>query len=114
MATAADGLPLPLPIVRTAEEWTDFKPQQIFNRKYAYEEVLLDGKNYVNCEFLHVSLFYDGTAPTAMTNCQFDPDTIQHFHSHNPAMAQMVEIIRSLRMLKDGIQFGLTPLPRDR
>jgi len=24
-------------------------------------------------------------------------------------MAQMVEIIRSLRMLKDGIQFGLTP-----
>lgn len=63
MATAADGLPLPLPIVRTAEEWTDFKPQQIFNRKYAYEEVLLDGKNYVNCEFLHVSLFYDGTAP---------------------------------------------------
>ena len=74
----------------------------------------MDGKNYTGCEFIHVNLFYDGTAPAAMTNCQFDMDTIQHFHSHNPAMAQLVEIVRNLGMLKEGIQFGVTPLPRDR
>jgi hypothetical protein len=61
------GILIPLPVVRTAEEWTEFKTVLVFNRKFAYEEIVLDGKNYMGCEFTHVSLFYDGTTPAAMT-----------------------------------------------
>jgi hypothetical protein len=103
---------LPITRIKTTEEWTQAGARLVptTNQNFKYQEVKLDGRNFIGCSFTHVSLFYDGTLPCALTDCQFDPDTVKHFHTHSPAIAQWTEIIRSLGMLNPGINFALHPI----
>jgi hypothetical protein len=111
-AQVPEGHPVPMPIFRTIEEWDEARKnlKPITNRKFTHEEVTLDGNEFIGCSFVHVNLFYNGTAPISLTNCDFDADTIKHFHSRNPAMAQWIELLRNLGMLKTGLNFALTPV----
>jgi hypothetical protein len=107
----ASGLPIPFPKVRTAQEWTDFKLEQVPNRKFEYSELILDGKNFVNCTFTHMHLYYDGTAPMAISpDCVFDEDTKRNVHTHSPGIAQWMENIRSFGLLREEAKFAITPL----
>lgn len=106
---------MPAPKVRTVEEWTAAaaRLRQKINQKFEFCEVILDGNKFINCTFTHVNLFYNGTLPTAFSNCDFDDDTVKHFHTQNPALAQWMEITRSLGLLKPGTKFAASPLPSD-
>jgi hypothetical protein len=79
------------------------------NQSFKYQEVRIDGRKFVGCSFTHVNLFYDGTLPFHFDNCQFDTDTMTHFHTNNPAMAQWTELLRTLGVLKPDINFVLQP-----
>jgi hypothetical protein len=107
-----EGHPVPMPTFRTIEEWNDALKglKVITNRKFTHEQVTLDGNQFIGCSFVHVNLFYNGTAPFFFVSCDFDEDTKKHFHSRNPAMAQWVELLRTLGMLREGLNFALTPV----
>ncbi len=106
------GLLMPVPKMRTAEEWTaaGIALEQIINQKFEYRELILDGKHFINCTFTHVNMFYDGTLPSDFSHCQFDDDTVRHLHTHSPGIAQWMEIARSVGLLKPGANFAITPL----
>jgi hypothetical protein len=92
------GHPMPVCTIQTTEEWTRVggSLEHVVNQKFVHQEVLLDGRAFTDCSFTHVSLYYDGTAPMGLINCEFDEDTKKHFHSHNPAMATWIELLRCL------------------
>jgi hypothetical protein len=104
--------PVPMPTFRTIEEWNEALKglKLITNRKFTHEQVTLDGIQFVGCSFVHVNLFYNGTGPFFFVNCDFDEDTKKHFHSRNPAMAQWTELLRTLGILREGLNFVLTPV----
>jgi hypothetical protein len=104
---------IPLPVVRTMEEWTELggKLTIVTNRKFEYVEEVVDGKAYVNCTFTHVNTFYDGTAPVSFSNCTFDADTISHFHTHSPGIAQWMETLRTLGIFRPDLKHAINPLP---
>ena len=106
------GYQLPICTATTTEEWTKAGTELVetVNQHFRYQEVKLDGRNFLGCSFVHVSLFYDGTTPCALSNCEFDQDTVMHFHTHNPGIAQWTEIVRTLGMLKPDIKFALHPV----
>jgi hypothetical protein len=108
----ADSHPTPMPAYRTVEEWDELRLHltPITNRKFTHEQVILDGKHFVGCSFVHVNLFYNGTAPFALINCEYDEDTKKHFHSQSPGFAQWTELLRELGMLREGLNFALTPV----
>ena len=105
-----DGLALPVAKPRTAQEWTDYKRQQVPNRKFEYGELVMDGKDFLSCTFTHMHLYYDGTAPMSWTDCDFDEDTRRNIHTHNPGIAQFMENVRHLGLLREGTKFATTPL----
>jgi hypothetical protein len=104
--------PVPMPAFNTVEEWNDLLIHltPIMNRRFTHEQVILDGKQFVGCSFVHVNLSYNGTAPFSLQNCDFDEDTKKHFHSQSPAFAQWTELLRTLGMLREGLNFVLTPV----
>lgn len=93
------------------DEWTTAGSRLIesVNQSFSYQEVRIDGRKFVGCSFTHVSLFYDGMLPFSFDNCQFDADTVTHFHTHSPAMAQWTELLRTLGVLKPDLNFVLQP-----
>ncbi len=95
--------------VSTTEEWTNYKLESFVNQKYEYGSLSLDGRVFTKCTFTHMNLFYDGTAPTAFVECQFDEDTKHHVHTRNPSIAQWMENIRAFGLLKENARFAITP-----
>jgi SAM-dependent methyltransferase len=93
------------------DQWTaaGSRLDESINQSFKYQEVRIDGRKFVGCSFTHVNLFYDGTLPFHFDNCQFDPDTMSHFHTNNPAMAQWTELLRTLGVLKPDTNFVLQP-----
>ena len=98
--------------IKTLEEWTEAGKhlQEINNRNFTHEEVVIDGKSFNSCTFKHVNIFYSGTAPTALINCTFDEDTRGHFHTRSPAIAQWTELLRNMGMLRADLKHAETPL----
>jgi hypothetical protein len=88
------------------DQWTaaGSRLDESINYSFKYQEVRIDGRKFIGCSFTHVNLFYDGTLPFHFDNCQFDSDTITHFHTNNPAMAQWtVTCPRKTRPGKTGV-----------
>ena len=49
-------------------EWpAEYKPNVITNRTFRNERVILDGNEYIACEFYNVTLVYNGTTPVRFT-----------------------------------------------
>lgn len=107
---SSQGLAVPFPKVRTVQEWSGYKLEQVTNRRFEVSELVMDGKSFVNCTFVQMRLFYDGTAPMAIVKCELDEDTVSHILTHSPALAQWTENLRSLGRLKEGTNFAMTPL----
>ena len=107
-------LPEPQSVRRlcTAQEWLRKGEQLklIANRHFTFEDVVLDGHNFVRCTFEHVKLFYDGIAPTALRDCTFDDESKTHLHTHNPAIDQWIQIIRAYGIFGDDFIFGIHPV----
>ena len=105
------GHPMPVEI-KTLEDWTEAGKhlQEITNRNFTHEEVVIDGKSFTGCTFKHVNIFYSGTAPTALINCTFDDDTRAHFHTRSPAIAQWTELLRGMEMFRPDLKHAETPL----
>ena len=103
------GSVIPPPKVNTAEEWANYKLEPLANQKYEYGSLSLDGKAFTKCTFTHMNLFYDGTAPMVFVDCEFDEDTKRHVHTNNAGIAQWMENIRALGLLKDNAKFAITP-----
>lgn len=108
--TIGRPIPLPRPRLQVAEGWTSFRPEEVSNRKYERSELLLDGTHFRNCTFTQMHLYYDGTAPIAFTDCQFDEQTRQGIASHSPSIAQWMEIIRHLGWLREDAKHTTMPL----
>ena len=106
--------PIPVSVPKTAEEWSSWQLKKIINQKYIRENVPLDGRNYINCEFEHVTFWYDGTAPAALTDCQFDEESMKALHTHNPVLSQWMAIAQGFGALRDDVRVGVTPLPDNR
>lgn len=52
---------------RMGASWGNYNYQNVSNRTFDHETVLLDGKRFVNCQFRDVTLVYEGTAPFEMS-----------------------------------------------
>jgi hypothetical protein len=103
---------IPLPTVRTAEQWTALRAtlEEVANRKYESGELLLDSTHFRNCTFTRMRLYYDGISPMAFTDCEFDEDTRRSIQSHSPLIAQWMEILRGLGWLREGAKMATLPL----
>ena len=103
---------IPLPNVRTASQWNELAMHmnEATNRKYEYQELLLDGTHFRNCSFNRLRLYYDGTAPMAFTDCEFDEDTRRGINSHSPLIAQWMEVLKELGLLREGIRSAILPI----
>jgi hypothetical protein len=103
---------IPLPNARTASQWTALQGQmdEVASQKFEQGELLIDGTHFRNCTFTSMRLYYDGTAPMAFTECEFDEETRRSIRSHSPLIAQWMEILRSLNWLREGAKLATTPL----
>lgn len=106
--------PIPIPIPTTAEEWTAYQLKPVANQRYVRENVLLDGKNYIDCDFEQVTFWYDGTAPFALTDCRLDEQSRRALHTRSPALTQWMAIANTFGLLRPDIKLGITPLRQDR
>ena len=62
---------------------------EIVNKKYTYETVILDGMNFVQCEFDNVKFIYEGRSAFSMSHCNLNNPRIQF----NEFSAQTIKVL---------------------
>jgi hypothetical protein len=76
-----------------AEEWA--KPLPIvFRRTFKNETVLVDGSDFVECQFDQVTLEYNGKRPFRFTNCAFSRAGY-NLQSKNPIIQEVILLFTS-------------------
>jgi len=81
--------------------FSDAITETIEGRSYVNEEVVLDGRKYVDCTFENVSFRYNGKA-----SFQFMHNIVRgtyRISSGNPAVGVTVGLLKGMGMLKEGI-----------
>jgi hypothetical protein len=85
------------------------KLEQIFKKIYHNQAVILDGKEFVDCTFDNVTLFYQGDAPFLLTDAHFPAGSHVRFGSNNPAIKIAAGLILKIAQIVRGADSTVLP-----
>ncbi|WP_428491813.1 hypothetical protein [Rhodopila sp.] len=69
----------------------------VFKQPYRHKMVKIDGQEFIECVFDHVTVVFDGTRPARITDCKRSPDiTIE---SGNPIVVNTFEILAAFGLI---------------
>ncbi len=109
MAIPAGEHPIPLPKVKTTEQWDTTRYEPVLNQTFTDQEVRLDGREFISCRFKNVTFVYDGTARAALMNVFIDRTIPPRLQTTNPAIENWSDLMRGLGMTQATLNQQLLP-----
>jgi hypothetical protein len=95
------------------QQWGRYRYQEVWNRTYKDETVLLDGYQYRNVNFEHVTFVYNGTAPLSLKNCNFIGGTFR-VRGGSPATKAAIMLMSEIFKVTGSPPTGIDYAPWDR
>jgi hypothetical protein len=108
VATAAESTPV-APALKELPplvplDWNELL-RQVYRQDYEKETVELDGKHFVECNFVDVLFSYDGRKPVQMTDCNFKGQTMPTIRTGNAAIGATLSLMKGMRLLRDDMEY---------
>ncbi len=67
--------------------------KNVVDKKFSFEEVVLDGNAYINCEFDNCKFTFKGKLPFSLRNCKFNnPPLIQFYGNAGLTLSTLSKI----------------------
>lgn len=70
----------------------------IANQKFVRAPIKIDGKRFINCEFEHVFIIWDG-GPYSFENSKIEPARVDGFQTNNPALRDTIHLFGLVGLL---------------
>ena len=98
---------LVLPLARTpaSRKWLYTPLENVYRRNYRNEEVMLDGHNFIDCEFDEgVTFVYNGTAPFKMLNPKPTAKFVMKIKTDNLIVQHLMSFLRETNIIGGEIE----------
>ncbi len=87
--------------------WSEAPAELIARKTFENQEVLLDGKTYTDCTFIHVTFVYNGTSVVSFIHNSLQGPIV--VRSDNPAVKGTFGLMKGFGALKDDQNLSLDP-----
>lgn len=95
--------PMPLAGTPASKAWLYAPLQEVYNRIFQHEEVVLDGHHYIGCRFGEGVVFiFQGTAHFRLTDSRPDKGFTMNLKSSNLIVTQLIGFLRQTNTIGQG------------